>query len=67
MSDGKRAFILCRAFDAEQQQSSPVEYKLAILPGGAEREIVPPPMLKGGKNWEPFLRDGRLVHAASRR
>ena len=63
VSDGKRAFILCRAFDASRQ--SPVEYKLAILPEGVEREIVPPPMLKGGKNWQPFLRDGRLFAVCS--
>ena len=58
VSDGRRAFILCRTFDASGQ--SPAEYRLAILPDGVEREIVPPPPLKGGKNWQPFLRDGRL-------
>jgi hypothetical protein len=58
VSDGSRAFILCRTFDASRQ--SPAEYRLAILPDGVKREIVPPPMLKGGKNWQPFLRDGRL-------
>jgi hypothetical protein len=58
VSDGQRAFILCRTFDASGQ--SPAEYKLAILPEEVERDIVPPPLLKGGKNWQPFLRNGRL-------
>jgi hypothetical protein len=63
VSDGKLAFILCRTFDASGR--SPAEYKLAILPEGVERGIVPPPMLKGGKNWQPFLRDGRLFAVCS--
>lgn len=61
VSDGARAFIVCRVFDADGQ--SDIEYRLAILPDGVEREIVPPPILRGGKNWQPFLRNGRLFTA----
>jgi hypothetical protein len=58
VSDGTRAFVLCRVFDPEGTRAA--EYKLAILPDGVERDIVPPALLRGGKNWQPFLRHGRL-------
>lgn len=58
VSDGDRAFVLCRVFDSQGTSCAP--YKLLILPDEIERDIVPPPMLEAGKNWQPFLRDGRL-------
>jgi hypothetical protein len=63
VSDSHRAFILCRVFDSQGTSRAP--YKLFVLPDEAELDIVPPPMLEAGKNWQPFLRDGRLfaVHS----
>ena len=65
VSDGTQAYVLSRIYRREGQGTA--EYRLFLLPAGREHDIVVPPGLKVGKNWQPFIKEGRLfaVHGFS--
>ena len=58
VSDGRRAFVLCHRFDAEEGGKG--GYSLCILPERTLVDLQAPPGLPLGKNWQPLLIDGRL-------
>jgi hypothetical protein len=59
VSDGERAFVVCRGGLTEDADGAET-YKIVALPAAVETRIVPPHGFKLGKNWQPFLKDGRL-------
>ena len=59
MSDGERAFVICRG-GLHERRDGQDHYKVVSLPDAVETRITMPHGLKVGKNWQPFLRDGRL-------
>jgi len=60
VSDGTRAYVLCRPGIHEDSQSAG-HYRLVALPDRVVTGIHLPQEMQAGKNWQPFIQAGRLL------
>lgn len=65
VSDGQQAYALYRCLDMDGTAQG--RYELLMLPAKRKKAVILPTSFDIGKNWQPFIKDGRLfaLHAFS--